>query len=152
MASSVLLPARAPSGCRDRQSGRPGLRVLRTVLMRHIAADNAFKGAGDRKPASDYVRQLEVDQHLEVEGYEWSGKLWRDSFKLELPLNNGVDGASAWAKGRPVRAVKLDKTAAPLVKGSSLAYVLLNPDLSQLFVDNLNWITSHVSSGQRMQQ
>ena len=118
--------------------------VLRTVLLRHIAADHAFREPAERKPVSDYIKQLEADWPLEVEGYKWEGTLWRDSFKLELPLGNGDGGTSAWACGRPVRRVKLDKNAAPLVKGSSLAYVLLNPDLSGLFADNVEWIAAHL--------
>jgi hypothetical protein len=125
--------------------------VLRTVLLRHVAADHAFKDLADRKPASDYVRQLEAEQPIEVEGYEWSGRLWRDSFKLELPHGKGEEDAAAWACERPVRRVKLDKSAAPLVKGSSLAYVLLNPDLSELFSDNFEWIATHLSAGRRQQ-
>lgn len=120
--------------------------VLRTVLMRHIAADSAFKDVAERKPASDYIRQFDADEPLEVEGYQWSGKLWRDSFKLELLLGQGDDGDSNSAGGRPVKRVKLDKSAAPLVKGSSLAYLLLNPDLSALFADNVDWITKNLST------
>lgn len=126
--------------------------MLRKVLLRHIATDHAFKGLAERTPTSDYVRQLEADQPLEVEGYKWSGRLWRDSFKLELPLGKGDEGTFAWACGRPVRRVKLDKSAAPLVKGSSLAYVLLNPDLSQLFKDNFDWIITNLGARRRKEQ
>jgi hypothetical protein len=124
--------------------------VLRTVLLRHVAADSAFKDVADRKPASDYIRQLEAEQSLEVEGYQWSGRLWRDSFELELALGKDDERASTWACGRPVRRVKLDKSAAPLVKGSSLGYLLLNPDLTKLFADNFEWITTNVSTPRRM--
>jgi alpha/beta superfamily hydrolase len=113
--------------------------VLRAPLLRRIAVDNMFKYGDERKPVADYVRQLETEP-LEVEGYQWSSRLWRDSFQFETPLGESGDACTEWAAGRPVRVVKLDKSAVPLVTGST--YISINPDLNGLFSDNFEWIAN----------
>jgi hypothetical protein len=117
--------------------------VLRTALSHQIAVDRAFKDATARKPASEYIRQLEEGQSLEIEGYKWSGKLWRESFHHQFPP--AAEGIERWAGKRPVKLVQLDKKAAPLVGTSGLRFVsVINPDLSPLFADNFSWIGSVV--------
>jgi hypothetical protein len=114
--------------------------ALRTTLLRRISMDHAFKFGDERKPASDYLQQLESGHFLEVDGYQWSGRLWHDSFRFEMPAGMEVDGNAAPACKRPVRTVKLDKHAAPLIKGSSVGYEAINRDFSELFADNIEWI------------
>jgi hypothetical protein len=114
--------------------------VLRAALLRRIAIDHIFNGAVERKTFSDYVQQLDTEI-IEVEGYQLSRKLWQDSLKFETPLATGESSAN-WACGRPVRLVPLDKRAAPLVKGSTMGYMSVNPDLSELFADNFEWIAT----------
>lgn len=110
-----------------------GNQALRATLLRRVSADNMFKYGHERRLLSDYVGQLESGQPLEVDGYQWSSKLWRDSYRFELAPADG---------GRPVRTVKLDKHAAPLVKGSSVGYEVINRDFSELFADNYAWIAN----------
>lgn len=136
-AGSALLLWAAPASANE---------VLRAALLRRIAADNMFKYGGERKPVADYLLQLETEP-LEVDGYQWSSRLWRESFKFEAPLGEDGEAANAWAGGRPVRVVKLDKSAAPLVKGST--YISINPDLSGLFADNFEWIEKVVTAPHR---
>jgi hypothetical protein len=119
--------------------------ALRTTLMRRISMEQAFKYGDDRKPASHYIRQLESGNILEVEGYQWSGKLWLDSLKFELPVSRGAEGDAALACKRPVKIVKLDQRAAPLIKGSSVGYDAINKDFDWLFADNFEWIASRLA-------
>lgn len=114
--------------------------ALRATLMRRISMDHAFKYGDERKPASDYFQQLERGQSLEVDGYQWSSRLWRDSFRFDLPAGLGEQSSGASAFNRPVRIVKLDKHAAPLIKGSSVGYETINRDFSRLFADNIEWM------------
>jgi len=117
--------------------------VLRTALLRRLAVEQAFKAVSERKPVSDYIRRLETGQSLEVEGYEWSGRLWSESFQFELPLGKDDEANAVWARRRPVRVAKLGRSAAPLVKGSSLGFISrLNPDLSALFASDFEWIAN----------
>jgi pimeloyl-ACP methyl ester carboxylesterase len=124
--------------------------VLRAALSRRIAVDHAFKDADNRARWPDYLRRLEANEPVEVEGYQWSGRLWGESFKLGLPPDTDAE-ASGSSAGRPVRRVKLDSGAAPLVKGSWLGYVSLNPDLSGLFGDNFGWIAQVLANRQGRQ-
>jgi hypothetical protein len=118
--------------------------VLRRPLSRHV-----FKNVYERKPLSEYVRQLEAGQPLEVEGYQWSGRLWRESFTFETPLAQNDEAGAAWDHGRPVKLVKLDKGPASKLKGSSMGYpVSLNLDLSDLFADSFEWMAKALATHQ----
>jgi hypothetical protein len=113
--------------------------ALRSTLMRWVGLEQLFKCGDDRKSASDYIRQLERDSFLEVDGYPWTGKLWSDSFRFELPspLSNQEEAAQAYR--RPVKIVKLGKEAAPISKGGSVGYDEAK-DFNWLFAPNLEWI------------
>jgi Serine aminopeptidase, S33 len=117
---------------------------LRSTLLRRISMENAFKYGDERKPASHYLERLENGQSLDVEGYQWTSRLWQDSLRFEMPV--GMDETSAaLAYTRPVRIVKLDTNAVPLIKGSSVGYDGINKDFSGLFAENLEWVTRSVA-------
>lgn len=113
--------------------------VLRSALLRRIAVDNMFRSGDQRKKLPEYLQQLETE-HIEVDGYRWSNKLWRDSFHLELAVGIEDSASAVSSTTRPVRMVPLNQTAEPLVKGSM--YRSINPDLSELFADNFGWIAA----------
>jgi len=117
--------------------------VLRATLLRQIAVENMFKHGQERKSAADYIRRLATEP-LQVDGFPWSSKLWLESFQLEMASSEDTEDSAASTYGRPLRAVKLDKTAAPLVKGS--AYEAMNPDLHELFNDNFAWIAKALAA------
>jgi hypothetical protein len=119
--------------------------ALRSTLLRRISMDNAFKFGDERKPASNYIGHLENGESLEVEGYNWTGRQWRDSFDVALPdgFEEGADSRS----GRPVYSNKLDRHSTPLIKGSSVGYEGVNKDFSALFAENLQWILGALKSG-----
>jgi len=118
--------------------------VLRALILRRIAAEHTFRGVVGRKPFCDYIQRLDVEP-IECEGYQLSGRLWRESLEFETPLLALDEPNSRWARERPMRLLPLDKRAAPLVKGSTMGYLSVNPDLSGLFIDNLGWITKTVA-------
>jgi len=114
--------------------------ALRTLLLRQVATANMFKYGRERKPISQYIHQLETGVSVEVEGYQWSSKQWLDSLKFAPPKH--IEGDS-FIGGKPVRVVKLEKGAAPLVKGSSVEYEGIGKDFSWLYAENYEWIRSH---------
>jgi len=114
--------------------------ALRSMVLRRVSMDHAFKYGDQRRPASEYLQQLENGHFLEVDGYQWSGKLWRDSFRYEMPAGLEREGSGAGSWNRPVRTVKLDKSAVPLIKGSSVGFEAINRDFSGLFADNVEWM------------
>jgi hypothetical protein len=123
-----------------------GNQALRNTLLPRIAAEQMFKYGDERKPVSDYLRRLEQGEVLEVAGYRWSGQMWHDSFQVELPACMADEVSAAAALKRPVRIVKLDKNAVPLVKGSSVGYEGINKDFSELFNDNFKWIAGSLAA------
>jgi hypothetical protein len=110
--------------------------VLRRSLWRQMFM--RFSGGSS---FSDYVRLLEADQSLEVDGYVWSGRLWRESiaFGPTAQLESDSVGSN---KERAVRVVKLEGSGASVFTRPSMGrYVTLNPDLSHLFTQNVEWIS-----------
>jgi hypothetical protein len=110
--------------------------VLRRPLSRHV-----FKSVYERKPLSEYARELEAGRPLEVEGHQWTSRLWRESLQFEAAPVEGDEIGAARCAGRPVKQVKLDGGPAALLKGSAMGYVVSqNLDLSDLFTENFEWL------------
>jgi hypothetical protein len=109
--------------------------ILRRALWRQM-----FMRFSGRSSFSEYIRGLETDHPLEVDGYVWSGRLWRESLEFgSLPeLEAGEIGS---ARSLRVRAVKLEGTGGSVfTRGAMGRYVALNPDLTQLYAQNVVWI------------
>ena len=110
--------------------------VLRRSLWRQV-----FMRFSERSSFSDYIRHLEADQPLEVDGYVWSGRLWQESIAFgPAPEfeSLGVDSN----RDHAVRVVKLEGGGASVFTRPSMGrYVTLNPDLSHLFAQNVEWIS-----------
>jgi hypothetical protein len=121
--------------------------VLLAALRRRVAVEQSFQNAKERKSLSDYIQRLKTEHSLEVDGYKWSSRLWDESFKLESVVGKEESINAEWTHGKPTRLVKLGKSAAPLVKGSSLGFVSrLNPDLNGLFADSFEWIANQLAA------
>lgn len=118
---------------------------LRATLLRRIGKDHLFRYGSERKPVSDYIHQLEHGDFLQIEEYRWSGKLWRDSFQFELPASMTDPASDTSAGMRPVKHVKADKLAAPLIKGTSVGCEAIFKDFSPQFADSFNWIATAVA-------
>ncbi len=111
--------------------------ALRSTIVRQIGLEKLFRYLGaQQRQASDYVRHLDEGSSIEIDGYEWTSRLWRDSFNLHLPHGISEEGRNAQ---KPVRIV-WPENAAPLIKGSSVAYDTINKDFTQLFSQNYDWI------------
>jgi len=122
--------------------------VLRRPLSRH-----AFKNVYARKSVSECIRELETEQPLEVEGYQWTWGLWRESFAFKTTgVNEDVPSGSP-DRARPMKVVRLDGSPASLLKGSSMGYIVShNLDLSDLYADNFEWMIKALAVAQGSQQ
>ena len=78
---------------------------------------------------------------MEVQGYEWSAELWRQSLSVDLPAAMVPPNDPTKFYKKPVRMVKLGKNATPLVKGGVPGFEE-NKDFSFLFDPNYDWIVS----------
>jgi hypothetical protein len=118
--------------------------ALRPPLLRWVAADQLFKFGDGRRPASAYIGELEKGSTIEVEGYQWSAKLWRDSFAVVLPHALEDEGHARAAYQRPVRTVVLGKEAVPLVKGGPHVAADGPKDWTPLFAKNWGWLAAEL--------
>jgi alpha/beta superfamily hydrolase len=114
--------------------------ALRSTLLRWANLEQLFKYGEDRKPVTHYIRQLEQGSLLEIEGYQWSSRLWHDSFDFSLPVDMDDENSATLAYKRPVRIIKLGKEAAPLTKGF-IGYDEIR-DLSWVYSYNFDWIVA----------
>jgi len=114
--------------------------ALRSTLLRWVGLEQLLKYSEERKTASDYIRRLEQGTPIEVEGYQWSARLWRDSFEFDLPASMVGEGNATMVYKRPLKIVKLEKNAAPLAKGGFVGYDEVK-DFGWLFAPNLDWVT-----------
>jgi hypothetical protein len=117
--------------------------ALRSGLMHWAGMEQLFESPENRRSLTDYIEQLQHGSSIEVQGYQWSSRLWRDSFHCELPISLGADESSSEVSGKPVKIVRLTKEAAPLVR-PHLRYDEVK-DLSLLYQSNFEWITSALS-------
>jgi alpha/beta superfamily hydrolase len=90
--------------------------ALRSSLLHWAGLGQLNESPENRRTAAEYIRQLEQGSSIEVQGYQWSSHLWRDSFQFELPAAMEGEATYSTAHGRPVNVVRLGKEASPLVK------------------------------------
>jgi hypothetical protein len=92
---------------------------------------------------SVFIRELEQGGSVEVEGYEWPGKLWQESCHVHLPSAMQDEDTARVAYERPVRIVKLGREAVPLINAGSVLHDKAK-DLAWLFRENCEWITTSI--------
>jgi hypothetical protein len=121
--------------------------ALRSTLLRWVGLEQLLTPGAERRTAADYIRQLEADAPVEVEGYQWSPQLWKESFEWSLPAQFHNPG-NFTIQGSPVRIVDLPRRAAPLVKGGFVGYDEVK-DFDWLFSEDAEWIwaLNHTCSG-----
>lgn len=112
--------------------------ALRSSLLLWAGLEQMWESHENRRSASEYIHELEQGLSIEVQGYQWSGSLWHDSFLVTLPAAISNERDSCAFRARPVRIVPLDKSAIPLVKPHFMHHRLR--DLSQLYSVNFAWI------------
>lgn len=112
--------------------------ALRTGLLQWAGMQQFSLPPEERCPPSEFIRKLESGHAVEVDGYEWRGRLWQESFGFTMP-DGLVKGSAEFLHGRPVKSMKLTKDAAPLVK-PHLRYDSVT-DLTWLYADNWKWIS-----------
>jgi alpha/beta superfamily hydrolase len=115
--------------------------TLRSALLRWVGLEHLYKPSEEVRSAAEYIRQLEQGASVEVEGYQWSSHLWHSSFGVNLPASMIDENTAASAYDRAVRVVKLEKQAAPLVRGGFVGYDEAK-DFSWLFAPNAEWIAA----------
>lgn len=116
--------------------------ALRSTLLRWAGLEQLHESRANRRTASEYIRQMEHGSLIEVQGYQWSPRLWSDSFSFELPAAMRIGGSSCTTYTRPVKTVRFGKDEASLV----MPYPRYDEakDLSGLYLENFHWIARAV--------
>ena len=117
--------------------------VLRSSLLRWSGLEQLYESPENRTTASEYIRQLEQGRSIEVQGYQWSSRLWRDSLHFNLPANIQADSSSREG-GKSVKLVRFGKESA-LLAMPYLRFEEFKCDLSQLYSDNYKWATESLA-------
>ena len=120
--------------------------AMRSTLLRWVGLEQLLRYSEERKTAGDYIRKLEQGSSVEVEGYQWSPELWRDSFNFDLPSGMDDEKSATFKYGRPVKIVILSADAAPLAKKGIVGGGDEIKDLSWLYSDNFNWINEALAN------
>lgn len=113
--------------------------ALRSTLLQWAGLKQMLDSPENRTPASEYIRQLQQNSIVDVQGYQWPGNLWRDSFDFDLPATLNDETRASLHYKRPVKNMKLGKDASPLVKPFR-GYVEVK-DFTELYSTNFVWIS-----------
>jgi pimeloyl-ACP methyl ester carboxylesterase len=119
--------------------------VLRSILLRWTGLEQQCESPEYWETVADYIRHLEQGQSIEVQGYQWSSRLWNDSFHFNLPSAIGDELSARDAYKRPVKIAKFDTGEPPLDK-SHLMYNGVK-DHSWLYSCNFDWLAEALATG-----
>jgi hypothetical protein len=113
-------------------------RVLRSILQRWAGLEQIYESPQNRKTTSEYVRQIEQGASIEVQGYQWSSRLWADSFHVCLPAEMENDALCQVAYKKPVKVVKFGSDN----RSIAVPYIRYDEakDLTDLYAANFKWL------------
>lgn len=77
--------------------------ALRTILRRWAGIEQFYGSPENRKSASEYIHELEDGKSIEVHGYVWTSRLWRESFEFGIPDGMKHEGPLVDSRGRPAK-------------------------------------------------
>jgi hypothetical protein len=111
---------------------------MRSVLRRWAGIEQLYESPENRKSASEYIRELEGGSSIEVHGYAWHCKLWRESFAFGIPDGLWDESEVVDGRGRPVKVDKFGATT----ESPSMPYRRYDDshDLSALFDSTYKWV------------
>lgn len=113
--------------------------ALRANLRQWAGLEQLYQSSEYRKTASEYIRQLEQGEPIEVDGYQWSSRLWRESFEV-MPSGFPKSDDLLFCAGdkRHVGVVKLTRDASPLVRPHLRVDEVR--DLTWLYSKTFDWV------------
>ena len=120
--------------------------ALRTTLRRWIGLEQLLRFSDSRRTAGDAIRELEQGLPIEVEGYQWQPKLWRDSFDYQLPSGLEDENTATSNYKKPVKVTVLGPDAAQLAKKGIVGGGDEIKDLSWLYSEHFNWIANTLAA------
>jgi len=113
--------------------------VLRSILMRSVGPESPYTTPESREIVAKHIQRLEQGNSVEVQGYQWSSRLWHDSFEFALPDGMRDEITSREAYKKPIKIDTFDNERAALDR-THLRYDQAR-DYSRLYSSNLDWMT-----------
>lgn len=112
--------------------------VLRSGLMRWAGLEQLWESPENRSSASQYIKKLEQGSTIEVQGYQWSSRIWQESFHFTMPQSVSESEARQKSESRPVKAVRFGKNHASL----TMPYTRYDEtrDISSVYDDSYRWL------------
>jgi hypothetical protein len=112
--------------------------ALRSTLLRWAGLEQLYESPENRRNAFEYIKQLERGSFIEVQGYQWSSRLWNDSFHFDIPASIKDEGSSHTVYNKPVKIIKFGKDSASLTMPYSRYGEV--KDLDWLYASSFDWI------------
>lgn len=120
--------------------------ALRAILRRWAGIEQVYESPENRKCAAKYIRELEGGESIEVHGYTWPSKLWRESLGFEIPNELKDECEARDERDRPVKVVKFGARADAI----AMPYRRYDrgQDLGSLYYSTYTWIAGslHLSA------
>jgi hypothetical protein len=112
--------------------------ALRAILRRWAGMEQLYESPEYRRSVAEFIRDLEQGTSVEVHGYQWSSRLWRESFQCEMPAGVRAEYLSDNSCSRPVKVVAFGKDPASLV----MPYMRYEEgqDLGSLYTSTFEWV------------
>lgn len=111
-------------------------KALHATLRRWAVVEQFYESPDNRKSLSSLIQELEGGEAIEVYGYQWSNRLWREAFQFESPRE--LFGELAQLDRRPVKSMSfgsnLDAQSLPFRRYEE------GQDHSVLFETSFEWI------------
>ena len=114
--------------------------VLRSTLRRWSGLEQLYESPENRRTVSEYIRLLEQGLPIEVQGYQWSSRLWRESFDYSLPVIESEEAFAGTEGKKPVKMVRFGKNTAVLAMPYSRFEEI--KDLRPLYSENFDWMSA----------
>lgn len=119
--------------------------VLRSILMRSAGLEPPYQTPESFEIVAKNIRHLEQGNSIEVLGYQWSSRLWHDSFEFALPTAMGDELACREAYKKPIKIDTFDNKRSTLDR-SHLRYDQAR-DYSRLYSSNFDWMIEALGIG-----
>lgn len=117
--------------------------ALRSTLLRWAGLEQFYESPANRRPASQYIQQIENGFPIEVYSYRWTNRLWRDSFQFALPADLNTQTSCGNFESRPYKVFTFGKSTGSLV----MPYKRYEEgqDIGWLYSSSYEWLSSELT-------
>lgn len=121
--------------------------ALRSTLRRWASLEQFYESPANRRPASQYIREIETGLPIEVYSYRWTHRLWRESFRFALPADLNTQMSCGNLENRPYKVFTFGKSTDSLI----MPYKRYEEgqDIGWLYTSSYEWLSSALTPSSR---